>query len=95
MTVVTVLPPTSEVLFDTRDDGRWLRITWHPADDAFVLSIWRDRTCAATFQLARSASPELINTLTRSLAEGPGYGWSPSTYARPRARWSWRRLLGG
>lgn len=93
MTAVTVLNPTSRVLADTRDDGRWLRVTWHPSDDTFVLSIWRDRTCAATFQLARSASPDLINALTRALAQPPAPGWSLSNYSRPRR--SWRRLFGG
>ena len=93
MTAVTVLNPTSQVLLDTRDDGRWLRVTWHPSDDTFVLSIWRDRTCAATFQLARSASPDLITTLTRALAEPRAMSWSASQYSRPRR--SWRRLLGG
>lgn len=92
MTTATVLNPTSQVLVDTRDDGRWLRVTWHPADDTFVMSIWRDRTCAATFQLARSASPDLIDTLTRALAEPVAVGWSSSSYSRPRR--PWRRLLG-
>jgi hypothetical protein len=79
MTVVTVLPATGAVLPDARDDGRWLRVNWHPADSLFVFSVWRgDDLCTASFQLTRRDSPELINNLVRSLSEPAAPAWSPA-----------------
>gem|GEM_PF-6640731 len=53
---------------DVRDAGRWMQITWHPARGAYVLSLWRDNVCAATFQLDRANSAEVIADLARSLS---------------------------
>jgi hypothetical protein len=47
MTVATVIPASGAVLHDARDDGRWLRVSWHRDDRLFVFSIWRDDLCAA------------------------------------------------
>src|SRR6266702_7391592 len=63
MTAVSVLPVVGEVLFDARDDGRALRVSWHPLDDLCVLSIWRDGRCVATFQLARLETPDSSTSL--------------------------------
>ena len=76
MANVSVLPVVGDVLFDARDGGRSLRISWHPVDDLCVLSIWRDGQCAATFQLARSETPTLINELVRGLVYTPPTPWS-------------------
>lgn len=78
------LSTTTEVLSDARDGGRALRVSWHPADDLCVFSIWREDHCAATFQLVRSDAPELISCLVEGLAQPPStrssatYGVAPT-----------------
>jgi hypothetical protein len=69
MTVATVIPASGAVLHDARDDGRWLRVSWHRDDRLFVFSIWRDDLCAASFQLRREDSPQLVDSLLRGLRE--------------------------
>jgi hypothetical protein len=69
MTTVAALPSSGASFFDVRDGGRSLRVTWHPDEDMFVLSIWRDRTCAATFQLDRAAAMDLISSLVANVAQ--------------------------
>jgi len=86
MTAVTVLPANGAVLHDARDNGRWLRINWHPADDVFVFSIWRDELCAASFQLTRRDSPELVSSLVQGLSEPAAPTWSDAQLSCPRGR---------
>jgi hypothetical protein len=69
MTTVTALPTSGASFFDVRDGGRSLRVAWHESDGLFVLSLWRGRTCAATFQLDRAGAADLINTLVLGLAD--------------------------
>ena len=86
MTSVSVLPVAGEVF----EDGRFLRVSWHPADGMCVLSIWRDAQCVASFQLARAATADLINELVQGLVQPPA---EPSTMARYSGRGSpWKRL---
>lgn len=86
MTAVSVLPVVGEVLFDARDDGRALRVSWHPVDDLCVLSIWRDGRCVATFQLARLETPNLINELVRGLVHTPPTPWTATQLTTIRSR---------
>jgi len=86
MTAVSVLPVVGEVLFDARDDGRALRVSWHPVDDLCVLSIWRDGRCVATFQLARLETPDLINELVRGLVHTPPTPWTATQLSTLRSR---------
>jgi hypothetical protein len=37
---------------DARDDGRLMRVTWHPEADLVVLSLWRRDKCVASFRFA-------------------------------------------
>jgi hypothetical protein len=69
MTTVTALPTSGNAFFDLRDGGRSLRVAAHPSEHILVLSIWRGRTCAATFQLDRDTARELIKTLGENLGE--------------------------
>jgi hypothetical protein len=84
MTVMTVLPATGVVLSDARDAGRWLRVNWHAADNRFVVSIWRDEVCAASFQLTRRDSAELISSLVRGLSEPEVLRWSSARISTPK-----------
>jgi hypothetical protein len=85
MTTAVVCPPATSVLRDRRETGRALRVTWHGAEDLFVLSTWRDTECAATFQLRRSDVPDLIAALARGLAEAPA-SWSVVRYQSASGR---------
>jgi hypothetical protein len=71
MTVVHAFPAHGDVLFDVRDDGRSLRIGWHPQDGIVVLSIWRHGSCVSTCRLARADVPRLITRLAGGLAATP------------------------
>lgn len=71
MTAVHAFPTHGDVLFDVRDDGRSLRIGWHPADGIVVLSIWRHGNCVSTCQLAGEDVPRLITRLAEGLADSP------------------------
>ena len=68
MTVVQALPRRGDVFFDVRDDGRVLRVGWHPEQGVVVLSTWRHGSCISSCHLARSAVPGLISELVEGLA---------------------------
>ena len=61
------LPTAGEVFLDQRGDGRSLRVSWYPAADLVVLSLWRDGVCAGTFRLAMTEVPDLIDVLRGGL----------------------------
>lgn len=89
MTSVSVLPVAGEVFDDARDDGRFLRVSWHPADGMCVLSIWREARCVATFQLARAAAADLINELVQGLVQPPTEASAVARYSARGSRWKW------
>lgn len=72
MSEVSALPTSGAVFFDPRDEGRSLRLTWHPGTRTYVLSIWRDGECAATFRLRADEAPTLVHALMLPLADDPG-----------------------
>jgi hypothetical protein len=71
MSEVTALPSAGGVFFDPRDAGRTLRVSWHDVTRTYVLSIWRDGACAATFQLRADEVPDLVRALMTPLTEAP------------------------
>jgi hypothetical protein len=88
MTEVTALPTLGGVLFDTRDEGRWMRVGWHPKANLLVLSVWRANRCVATCQLSRADVAALVAELAAGLAATPPDPWTPPTYGRSRSIWS-------
>jgi hypothetical protein len=65
-------PPTpSDTYLDARGGNRWMRATWHPEADCFVLSVWRGDTCIATMRVARDDVPGLVQTLVGGLVVPP------------------------
>lgn len=68
MTEVSAFPDRGDVVFDVRDDGRFLRYRWHPERGVGVVSLWRGDRCSGTFQIAREDLPKLIHALIGSLA---------------------------
>jgi hypothetical protein len=70
MAEVTPFPRVGTVFFDTRADGRTLRLSWHEASGTFVLSIWHHDTCTASFRLDSSEAPRLLYAVSSALASG-------------------------
>jgi len=69
MEAVSLLPSHGDVFFDERDAGRTLRVAYHPELAQFVVSLWRDAQCRATFRLPAADTPRLVETLTAALAD--------------------------
>jgi hypothetical protein len=65
---VTPLPRVGDVFTDAHDPSRTCRISWHPSDGVFVLSIWHGERCAGTFRLQRDQLPAFVSTLVAPLA---------------------------
>src|ERR687888_2124761 len=80
MTVVHAFPSHGDVFFDVRDDGRNLRLNWHPEQGIVVLSTWRHGSCIATCHILRSDVPGLIGQLVEGLAVLPSEPWTEPTY---------------
>jgi hypothetical protein len=70
MAELRALPVRGDVLLDARDDGRALRLSWHHEGEVVVLSLWREQTCVATFQLVKDDVPRLVESLVSGLAQG-------------------------
>ncbi|HEX5018717.1 MAG TPA: hypothetical protein VFX15_14160 [Actinomycetes bacterium] len=65
---VSPIPQQGAVFYDPRDEGRFLRVSYHPEQQLFVLSWWRDSTCLGTFQLDPVEAPRLIHAIASGLA---------------------------
>lgn len=70
MEPVSPLPMQGAVFFDPRDEGRFLRLSFHDDLGVFVLSLWRDDTCLGTFRLAVDEAPRLIHSMVGALVGG-------------------------
>lgn len=66
---VAALPFDGEVFDDGRDGGRAMRLSWHHEAGLVVVSIWREGSCVASFQLQEDDVPRLIAALAGGLAE--------------------------
>lgn len=86
MTVLTAFPAHGDVLFDVRDEGRSLRIGWHPDAGIVVFSIWRNGSCVSSHQLDRTDVPQLISLLAAGLAVRPTPAWTAPTLVRFESR---------
>lgn len=80
MTEVSALPASGGVLFDARDDGRSLRVGWHPIENLVVLSLWRANKCVATCQLSRKDAAALVTELVAGLAAIPPTPWTAPSH---------------
>lgn len=54
---------------DSRRDGRFLRVTWHPDRRTFVVSTWEDAVCVGATRVPVEEAPALIGVLTQGLAD--------------------------
>ena len=81
---VSPIPQQGAVFFDPREEGRFLRVSFHAESQLFVLSWWRDETCLGTFQLDAAEAPRLIHAIASGLAGDsvtPSVGESDATTA--------------
>ncbi|GAA2360585.1 hypothetical protein [Dactylosporangium salmoneum] len=58
------LPKTGDVFSDVRGDDRTMRVTCHPHRGTVVVSLWVDKICRASFQLAEADLPRLQQALS-------------------------------
>ncbi|MCZ3389295.1 MAG: hypothetical protein LH645_09325 [Actinomycetia bacterium] len=70
MEPVSPLPTQGAVFFDPRDEGRFLRVSFHDPLGVFVLSLWKDHTCLGTFRLPADEAPRLVHAMVSALVEG-------------------------
>ena len=54
---------------DIRENGMYLRTTWHPERRLFVVSTWSGEVCTGAVRLRASEAPELVSLLVDGLAE--------------------------
>ena len=80
MAEVSALPAKGGVVFDARNQGRSLRVGWHPTERLVVLSIWHANRCVATCQLTRVDAASLVAELESGLADLPAEPWTTPTY---------------
>jgi hypothetical protein len=68
MVEVTPLPANGSIFFDPRDSRRSMRVSWHAEAGVFVISMWRDDSCVASFPLAAGEAARFVHTFVSSLA---------------------------
>lgn len=64
---VVAFPSRGEVFVDQRGEARAMRVAWHPEADVVVLSLWHGDHCTASFRLAISEVPRLVQALVEGL----------------------------
>lgn len=67
------------IVEDVRRDDTFMRVTWHAAEQVFVVSHWRGEVCVAATRVSVDAAPELVNLLVKGLAESS----VPTAESRP------------
>jgi hypothetical protein len=59
-------PRYAEVFVDPRDEGRALRVSWHPESRTVVLSLWRSGRCIGTHRIGGADVPRLVRALAQA-----------------------------
>jgi hypothetical protein len=60
--------PHRVLIADVRDNGTYIRVTWHADRSTFVLSHWDNNGCIAATRVSVDDVPQLIGLLTNGLA---------------------------
>jgi hypothetical protein len=66
---VTPLPKRGRAFLDARDSARSLRLSWHPDDRVFVISMWHGASCIGTFHLDQTQLSTFIGGFVDQLAD--------------------------
>lgn len=61
--------PHRVLIADVRDNGTYIRVTWHADRSTFVLSHWDNNGCIAATRIRVDDVPQLIGLLTNGLAD--------------------------
>jgi len=91
--------PRSRVFIrDERNDGRYLRATWHPERQMFVVSTWHDEVCTGAVRMSARDAGDLVTLvvdgLTQSIAEPRRPARTGGALQRMERRLrDWRRRL--
>jgi len=64
-------------LEDARGNGLYLRTTWHPEAQQFVVSTWHDEVCTGAVRIPAAAAAELIALLADGLADAADHPEQP------------------
>ncbi|WP_328476217.1 hypothetical protein OHA21_21330 [Actinoplanes sp. NBC_00393] len=59
------MPAVGDLFTDMRGDDRRMRVSYHEARGAVVVSLWADTVCRGTFQLATDEVPRLVALLSQ------------------------------
>jgi hypothetical protein len=59
------MPAVGDLFTDMRGDDRRMRVSYHEARGAVVVSLWADTVCRGTFQLAADEVPRLLALLSQ------------------------------
>jgi hypothetical protein len=68
---------------DSRRDGAFLRVTWHPEGGQFVVSTWTDEVCTGAVRVPAAEAAPLIALLADGLADAAS---APVPRATPAER---------
>jgi hypothetical protein len=60
------------MLPDARGVGRFLRVSWHPDADQFVVSTWDGDRCVGAVRLMADTAAELAALLATGLSDAVG-----------------------
>jgi hypothetical protein len=69
---------------DSRRDGTFLRVTWHPDGGQFVVSTWHDEVCTGAVRVPAEDAAPLIGLLADGLADAATRPAAPPAPARHR-----------
>ena len=61
--------PHRVLIADVRENGTYIRVTWHSDGSTFVLSHWDNNGCIAATRVSVEDVPQLIVLLTNGLAD--------------------------
>ncbi len=60
---------TRVLIDDARSHGGWLRVTWHPEAQQFVVSNWEDSVCVGATRVPIEKVPELVTLMLDGITE--------------------------
>ena len=84
--------PHRVLIADVRDDGTYIRVTWHSERATFVLSHWDNDRCIAATRVSVDDVPQLIRLLTDGLANALANERAEPPAARSVPLSSWATL---
>jgi hypothetical protein len=85
--------PHRVLIADVREDGTYIRVTWHLERSTFVLSHWDKNGCIAATRVSVDDVPQLIGLLTNGLADALANERATPQISGAVRRQGWARLM--